>query len=173
MEKIYYKVTHDGYEVIHVFTEDLDISELIFELTKFVSDPGYFVIEVEKTLRGKHHGEYFLNGLSQSYFLLLFEMYKDLLMNERGMIFGFCAHEGIHQVIVNAQKRIEIFTECAGPYLDLLHKCGFSLSEKNTYEQLQSTSSGNQSTIYFPNETVDEMIDALHMYGMYLNNQVV
>lgn len=140
---------HEAYSIeknkdFYLFTINVSaekIGDLFQSLAKQVCLPAFLIIEIptredkETQLRKSqedqfHKDVFYLDKLDYSYFLKIFTRYKELLINDSMVKFGFSSHVLTDEVYVGPYKIFNIFTKEPGKYENILRNNGFTKEEK-------------------------------------------
>lgn len=171
---------NDQYRVtINVSAENID--NVFRCLCSKVRTPGFLLLEhgtnakIEKELRRSdsdpfHKDVYYLDGLEYESFLQLYGKYKELLINDGEINFGFGAHVGVDEVFVGPYKIFTIFTDDVDKYLNTLFSIGIPRKDelKTVWENLTHESPGGRATVEHNGIDIYKMVELLASSGLYL-----
>lgn len=172
--------SNDFYQItINVSAENID--NVFQSLCEKVEKPGFLLIEhgtnanIEKQLRKSesdpfHKDVYYLDGLNGESFLDLYNEYKQLLIHDGMINFGFGSHIGMDEIFVGPYKIFTVFTDKVERYIEVLSGLGFIKIEniKTVWENFSETSPGSKMTIKNTGIDIYEMVERLTKKGLYL-----
>ncbi len=156
--------------------------EMVFEcLCKLVRNPAFLLLEhgtnanVEKELRQSdtapfHKDVYYLDGLNFETFSSTYHKYKELLIHDGEINFGFGAHYGTDEVFVGPYKIFTIFTDEPEKYVSALVWLNFPKVDriKTVWDNFTSDTPGGRMTITNNGINIYDMVELLKKDGLYL-----
>ena len=177
-----YSITqnNDFYQItINVSAENID--SVFKSLCKKVKTPGFLLLEhgtnenIEKQLRKSdldpfHKDVYYLNGLDWESFLNLYIEFRELLVNDGEINFGYGSHTGVDEVFVGPYKIFTIFTEEVEKYIEVLSDLGFErvVDIKTVWNNFSEETPGGRMIIKHNSIDIYEMVELLTKKGLYL-----
>lgn len=164
---------------INVSSENID--NVFQSLCKKVKTPGFLLLEhgtnanVEKQLRKSdldpfHKDVYYLDGLDRKSFLNIYNEFKELLINDGEINYGFGSNIGTDEVFVGPYKIFTIFTQEVDKYIEVLSDFRFEKIEnmKTVWDNFSGHAPGRRMTINYNGIDIYEMIEMLSKRGLYL-----
>ena len=176
-----YSITQNNgsYQVIiNVSSENID--NIFQSLCKKVETPGFLLLEhgtnenIEKQLRKSdsdpfHKDVYYLDGLNWESFLNIYIEFRELLINDGEINFGFGSHNGMDEVFIGPYKIFTIFTHEVEKYIEVLSYLGFEKYEaiKTVWDNFIDSTPGERMIIKHNGNDIYEMIEMLTKKGLY------
>lgn len=183
---------HEGYKMeskedytfFSVNVSEENIENLFKKLCSCVRTPAFLVIEVptngkvEEKIRKNdtdpfHNDVYYLDGGSYIDLLNVFDKYKELLINDGFINFGFGSHKGYDEVFIVDYKIFHIYTDEPEKYLKVLNELGIKADEnyKTVWENFSHQSPGGVLSIEVDGLTIYDMVEELKKSGLYLSER--
>ncbi|RPI79587.1 MAG: hypothetical protein EHM45_02330 [Desulfobacteraceae bacterium] len=169
-------------------TANISANKIDFVFTKLVSlviPLGFFVIEIptnqkdEKDLRKSdndpcHRDVYYLDGLELNEFFNIYNEFKELLIHDGEINFGFGSHNGIDEVLVGSYKIFSILTDDPNKYLLKFDEMGFSKYDNLAVAQdtFSENHPGSRSTIRVNGKLIYDIPEILKDRGMYFSKRI-
>lgn len=171
---------NDKYTSICINVSAENIENLFKRLCSCVRTPGFFVLEVptnanveadirKNNMDSFHNDVYYLDGGSYSDLLNLFDKYKELLINDGFIKFGFGSHKGYDEVFVVDYKIFQIYTDEPEKYFVILNEIGVNENKnyKNVWDNFSKKTPGVVKAYEIEGFSVYDMIDELKKMGLY------
>jgi len=163
---------------INVSAENIDV--VFRSLCKKVRTPGFLFLEhgthrdIEDELRKNgtdslHKDIFYLGGLQYDGFLNLYEKYKDLLVNDGMIRFGFSSQSEHDEVFVSKYKIFTIFADDPHKYTAELERLGICKNDnlKTVWENFTSEAPGECHLIRIDDRNIYDMVEELKELGLY------
>lgn len=164
---------------INVSAEHIDT--LFVELCSKVQQPSFLIFEhgtnekYEKELRASeqdpfHKDVFYLDGVGYEKFQTIYSKYKDLLIHDGEICFGYGALNQTDEIYVGAYKVFSIFTESPEKYELILNRNGFVEKENmiTVWDKFTSETPGRRNTVNKYGIDIYDMIEDLKKEGLYL-----
>lgn len=156
------------------------IASTFFELAEKMSMPGFLILEVgtnlkvEKEFRVEntskfHKDVFYLDGMDWSKFETIFNDYKELLVNDGMVNFGFGSHSGKEEIFVAPYKVFTIWTQRPEEFKKVFLSRDFKEVEnlKTAWHLFSQKEPGQKSAIQVNGKGVYDMVDDLKLKGLY------
>ncbi len=177
-------VEHKNFCQININVSAENIENVFRDLCTKVRTPGFLLLEhgtnakIEEQIRKSdtdpfHKDVFYLDGLDIKHFLALYNQYKDLLVNDGEINYGFGSHVGTDEVYVGPYKIFTIFTNESDKYIDVLSKNNIPKVDrlKTVCNNFSEESPGCRMTIKINGIDIYEMVEQLSKEGLYLGER--
>ena len=164
---------------INVSAEHIDA--LFCALCSQVRQPSFLLFEhgtnqaEEEKLRTSeqdplHKDVFYLDGLDFERFHTIYAKYRELLIHDGEICFGYGSHDGTDEVYVGSYKMFYILTDTPEKYEDVLQQNNFPLLDqmKTVWETFTLENPGQRLCIKKNGIDIYEMIAELKKEGLYL-----
>ncbi len=164
---------------INVSAENID--NVFRKLCASVRSPGFLLLEhgtnakIEDELRKSdndpfHKDVYYLDGLEHEYFFQIYDQYKELLINDGEINFGFGSHVTMDEIFVGPYKIFTVFTDDIDKYFNTLSDLGIYQKDelKTVWDNITPESPGSRMTIKHNGIDIYKMVKLLTETGLYL-----
>ncbi len=181
IEEGYHIEKLEGYYQININVSSKNIDKVFRSLCLKVRQPGFLVLEhssrddVEKELRKSdtdpiHKDVYYLNELDLASFFKIYDQYKELLINDGVIHFGFSSYSGVDQVFVGMYKIFFVLTDKPDKYVKILDGLGMLQKEnlKTVWENISDTSPAVRMLIKHNGMDIYDMVELLSKQGLFL-----
>ena len=172
--------TNEYYQLsINVSAENID--NVFIALCMKVKTPAFLVLEhgtnakIEESLRECdtdpfHKNIYYLDGLETESFFQLYEQYKDLLINDGFINYGYGSHICMDEVFVGPYKIFTIYTNEIEKYIDALSELSIPRVEvlKTVWDNFSNDMPGSRMSVKYNEIDTYNMIEELNKSGLYL-----
>jgi len=165
--------------LINVSAENIE--KVFSTLCRKVKTPAFLVLEhgtnasIEETLRKcntdpLHKDIYYLDGLKTESFFQLYEQYKELLINDGMINFGYASHDCMDEVFVGPYKIFTIYSNEIEKYVDALFELSILRVEKlkTVWDNFSSDMPGSINSVNYNGMDIYSMIGELTKIGLYL-----
>ncbi|RCW49339.1 hypothetical protein [Halanaerobium sp. ST460_2HS_T2] len=173
--------TINNYSKIIVNVSAENITDLFLCLVELITLPGFLVLEhgtnqkVEQKLRKKkydplHKDVFYLDGLTLVDLKHIFSEYKELLVNDGEINFGFGSHEKTEEIYIGPYKVFYIYCENTRKFEDLLQHNNIKKVDKvkTVWSNFSKKTPGRREVIEVNGINIYEMIKKLKQQGLYL-----
>lgn len=168
--------------IINVSAENID--RVFRSLCMRIRTPGFLLLEhgtntkIEEQLRKSdtdpfHKDVYYLDRLEHASFFQLYDKYKELLINDGEINYGFGSHTGMDEVYIGPYKIFTIFTDEVEKYFEVLSDVGIPKVEelKTVWQNFTKDAPGGRMTIKHNGIDIYKMVELLTEMGLYLGER--
>lgn len=160
------------------------IADVFLDLAALVDTPGFFVIgipasrPVEQELHDParpalHRDFHYLDGIDGDRLRSVFERYRELLVEDGMVTFGFGSHSGLDEVHVARYKVFEILSTKPAKYVERLIELGYPRRERlrTVRHTFTPTTPGRLERISIDGRSAFDMVVELEREGLYFGTR--
>lgn len=170
---------NERYQIsINVSAENID--NVFSTLCMKVKTPAFLVLEhgtnatIEESLRecetdSFHKDIYYFDGLETESFLQRYDQYKELLINDGFINYGYGSHNTTDEVFVGPYKIFTIYTNEIEKYLDSLLELSIPRVEvlKTVWDNVSVDTPATRMSVKYNEKDIYNMIEELTKTGLY------
>ncbi len=163
---------------INVSAENID--DVFSALCTKINTPAFLVLEhgtnaaIEESLRECetdpfHKDIYYLDGLKTESFLQLYDQYKELLINDGFINYGYGSHKSTDEVFVGPYKIFTLYTNEIDKYIDTLIELSIPRVEvlKTVWDNVSIDTPASRMSVKYNEKDIYNMIEELTKTGLY------
>jgi len=168
IEEAYEVLDFDGYTLINLSLSFENIEKSFLTMAKKINAPAFIVIEVPNK---DAMDIYYMEDVEYSKLFKIYNKYRDIILKEPMMKFGYGSMEGYDEVILNKFKILDVITEKPEKYLEYINR--INLIEKEpvkTILDLVTLTNPIQFKTDFKDKngkSINDMINELKFKGLY------
>lgn len=156
------------------------IDETFQKLAEKVKTPGFLILEIptqkiiednllESEIDTFHRDVYYLDGLNHDEFFQIYSGYKELLISDGLVNFGFGSHDVVDEVLVGKYKIFSILSTEPEKYIDIFKELRFRIYDKliTAWDTFSEEYPGTVKKIVANGIEIYDLPDLLKGRGLY------